>query len=30
MLFQGYELEVLINNILLEEYLGPRKNVPVN
>ncbi|CAB5203170.1 hypothetical protein RhiirA5_495576 [Rhizophagus irregularis] len=28
MLFQGYELEVLINNILLEEYLGPRKNVP--
>ncbi|GBB98515.1 hypothetical protein RclHR1_03250009 [Rhizophagus clarus] len=28
MFFQGYELQVLINNILLEEYPGPRKSVP--
>ncbi|RIA86084.1 hypothetical protein C1645_807954 [Glomus cerebriforme] len=28
MIFQGYELRVLINNIVLEEYRGPRKNLP--
>ncbi|CAG8504085.1 7405_t:CDS:2 [Funneliformis mosseae] len=28
MYFQGYELQVLISDIMLKEYLGPRKNVP--